>query len=193
MAPPVRTEIPLFTAGVNTRMIEVAGRVADGFLGHPLFGPRYYDDVVRPAIARGAARADRKAEHVQIAGLVICVVSDDEAQARREAAAQIAFYVAPRTYGTVVEVSGFAEAGVKIREAFAAPDFAAMAAAVPDAMVDAMSASGTPAQVAARLEEFGRHMDHVIVYPASFGMTEERSRQVTADLLKAAAHASSWT
>lgn len=50
-----------------------------------------------------------------------------------------------------------------------------------------MSASGTPDQVAAKLQEFGRHMDPVIVYPASFGMTEERSRQLTADLLKAAA------
>ena len=41
MTPPVRAEIPLFTAGVNTRMVEVAGRVADGFLGHPLFSPCY--------------------------------------------------------------------------------------------------------------------------------------------------------
>jgi hypothetical protein len=50
-----------------------------------------------------------------------------------------------------------------------------------------MSAAGTPAQVAAKLEEFGRHVDHVIVYPASFAMTDERSRQVTADLLPAGA------
>ena len=118
---------------------------------------------------------------------MICSVADDEIQARREAAAQIAFYAAPRTYGTVVDVAGFSEAGERIRTAFAARDFDAMAAAVPDAMVDAMSASGTPAQVAAKLSEFGRHIDHVIVYPASFGMTDERSRQVTADLLKAAA------
>ena len=38
----------------------------------------------------------------------------------------------------------------------------------------------------AKLKDFGRHIDYVIVYPASFGMTDERSRQVTADLLKAA-------
>ena len=186
MTPPVRVDIPLFTAGVNTRMVEVAGRVADGFLGHPLFSPRYYDDVVRPAIAAGAAKTGRDASRVQIAGLVICSVADDEVQARREAAAQIAFYAAPRTYGTVVDVAGFGEAGERIRAAFASRDFDAMAAAVPDAMVDAMSASGTPAQVGARLKEFGRHIDHVIVYPASFGMTDERSRQVTADLLEAA-------
>jgi alkanesulfonate monooxygenase SsuD/methylene tetrahydromethanopterin reductase-like flavin-dependent oxidoreductase (luciferase family) len=170
-------------------MVQVAGRVSDGFLGRPLFSPRYYDDVVRPAIAAGAAKTGREAKDVQVAGLVICSVAEDEAQARREAAAQIAFYAAPRTYGTVTEVAGFADAGERIREAFGSRDFDAMAAAVPDAMVDAMSASGTPAQVAAKLEEFGRHMDHVIVYPASFGMTAERSRQVTADLLTAGAPA----
>ncbi len=189
MEPPPRTGIPVFTAGVNTRMVEVAGRVSDGFLGHPLFSPRYYDDVVRPAIAAGAAKTGRDAGRVQVAGLVICSVAGDEAQARREAAAQIAFYAAPRTYGTVIEVAGFADAGERIRQAFGSRDFDAMAAAVPDAMVDAMSASGTPAQVAAKLEEFGRHMDHVIVYPASFGMSAERSRRVTADLLTAGAPA----
>jgi alkanesulfonate monooxygenase SsuD/methylene tetrahydromethanopterin reductase-like flavin-dependent oxidoreductase (luciferase family) len=187
MTPPVRTAIPLFTAGVNSRMVQVAGRVADGFIGHPLFGARYYDDVIRPAIEVGAAKAGREAKDVQIAGMVICSVSNDEEQARREAAAQIAFYAAPRTYGTVVDVSGFGAAGEQIRAAFASRDFDAMAAAVPDAMIDAMSAAGTPAQVAAKLEEFGRHVDHVIVYPASFAMTDERSRQVTADLLPAGA------
>jgi len=53
--PPVRADIPVFTAGVNSRMVEVAGRVADGFLGHPLFSPDYLDQAIRPAIARGAA------------------------------------------------------------------------------------------------------------------------------------------
>jgi hypothetical protein len=47
--------------------------------------------------------------------------------------------------------------------------------------------------VAAKLAEFGRAIDHVIVYPASFGMTDERSRQVTADLLKAGAPAKAAT
>jgi probable F420-dependent oxidoreductase len=187
MTAPVRTDIPLFTAGVNTRMVQVAGRVADGFIGHPLFAPSYYDDVVRPAIEAGAVRAGRDASRVEIAGLVICSVAQEEQQARREAAAQIGFYAAPRTYATVLDVAGFAGAGEQIREAFRSRDFDAMTAAVPDAMIDAMAAAGTPAQIAAKLAEFGRHIDHVIVYPASFGMTAERSRQLTAGLLAAGA------
>ena len=190
MTAPVRTDIPLFTAGVNTRMVQVAGRVADGFIGHPLFTPRYYDDVVRPAIEAGAARAGREASRVEIAALVICSVAHDEEQARREAAAQIAFYAAPRTYATAVDVAGFAAAGEQIRAAFRSREFDTMSAAVPDAMIDAMAAAGTPAQVAAKLTEFGRRVDHLIVYPASFGMTADRSRQVTADLLSAGAPSS---
>lgn len=40
-------DIPIYTAGVNPRTIESAGRVADGLLGHTLFGPRYIEEVVR--------------------------------------------------------------------------------------------------------------------------------------------------
>ena len=187
MAAPLRTEIPVFTAGVNRRMIEVAGRVGDGFIGHTLFTPAYFTEVVRPIIAAGADKTGRDASQVEIAAMVICSVSDDEEQARQEAAAQLAFYAAPRTYGTVVEAAGFAAAGEKIRAAFADHDIPAMIAAVPDEMVDAMTAAGTPKQVQAKLAEFGRHVDHVIVYPVSFGLTEERSRQVTTDLVAAGA------
>ena len=187
MTAPLRTEIPVFTAGVNQRMIEVAGRVGDGFIGHPLFTPAYFTEVVRPIIAAGADKTGRDATQVEIAAMVICSVSDDEEQARREAAAQLAFYAAPRTYGTVVEAAGFAAAGEKIRAALADPDNPAKIAAVPDEMVDAMTAAGTPKQVQAKLAEFGRHVDHVIVYPVSFGLTEERSRQVTTDLVAAGA------
>jgi len=96
--PPRRRLIPIFTAGVNPRMVEVAGRVADGFLGHPLFTADYADGVVRPALAAGADKAGRAVDDVETVAIVICAVDDDEDRARREAAAQIAFYAAPLTY-----------------------------------------------------------------------------------------------
>ncbi|HCT76431.1 MAG TPA: LLM class flavin-dependent oxidoreductase [Micromonosporaceae bacterium] len=180
---PVRERIPVFTAGVNARMIEVAGRVSDGFLGHPLFSPRYYDEVVRPSIAKGAAKTGRDPSTVETAAVLICSVADDEEQARREVAAQLAFYAAPKTYSGVLEMSGFAAAGEKIRAAFAARDFGAMAAAVPDEMVDAMAVAGPPAQVQAKLQQWSAAVDEVIMYPPSFGLTDERCGEVAAGLL----------
>src|ERR1700761_8013492 len=49
--PPTRDRIPIFTAGVNRRMIETAGRGSDGLVCHPTFSSRYVHEVVRPAIA----------------------------------------------------------------------------------------------------------------------------------------------
>src|SRR5204862_4413779 len=39
VAPPLRADVPVYLAGVNPRMIEAAGRVGDGLVGHPLFTP----------------------------------------------------------------------------------------------------------------------------------------------------------
>ena len=159
---------PVYTAGVNQRMIEVAGRVSDGFIGHPLFAGRYFDEVVRPSIAAGAAKAGRDPAAVRVAAMVICSVADDEEQARAEAAAQIAFYAAPRTYSTCVEVAGFGAAGGQIRQR-SLRDSTRWPRPFPTTMVYAMAAAGYAAQVAGKLTRLGRHVDHLIVYPASLG------------------------
>lgn len=185
--PPVRADIPVYTAGVNSRMVEVAGRVADGFLGHPLFAPTYLTEVVRPAIERGAAKGDRDPKQVAVCGVVICSVADDEEQARREVAGQLAFYSAPKAYGAVLEREGFGDAAGAIREAFAARDFDAMINAVPDAMIDALAVAGTPAQVAEQLKRYDGVLDHVIVYPPSFQLSAERCDELLNQLLQHAA------
>lgn len=186
---PVRPEIPVVTAGVNARMIEVAGRVGDGFLGHPLFTRRYLDEVVRPAIARGAEKGGRDASAVEICGVLICAVAEDEEQARREVAAQLAFYCAPKTYRGVLEIGGFAEAGERIRAAFGERDIEAMIAAVPSEMVDAMAVAGTPSQVRATLADLDASgaLDHVIVYPPSFQLSQQRCGELVDGLLEHAA------
>jgi probable F420-dependent oxidoreductase len=182
--PGVRDEIPVYTAGVNPRMIEVAGRVANGLLGHPLFSRGYVDDVVRPAIERGLHRADRTDDSIELVGVLICAIAENPELARREAAAQLAFYAAPKTYGPLLDASGFETAGETIRAAFANRDFDAMAAAVPEQMIDAMAAAGTAADVRARLDEAAQVFDHVVLYPPSFGLSEARCDELASALVR---------
>jgi probable F420-dependent oxidoreductase len=174
LAPPLRDHIPIFTAGVNPRMIEVAGRVADGLIGHPLFGLRYLEDVVRPSIAAGAERTGRNADDIAVAGMVLCAVHEDVEQARREAAAQIALYASAKTYERPLAVAGFARESAEIRDAFARQDFGAMVAATSDAMVDALSVTGTVEQVQAGLRRYDGLLDHVIAYAPTVDLTAER-------------------
>jgi probable F420-dependent oxidoreductase len=182
--PPTREQIPVFTAGVNARMIETAGRVADGLVCHPTFSSHYVHEVVGPAIARGAHRTGRDPGAVEIVGLLMCSVHEDEEVARREVAAQIAFYTAPRAYAPMLETSGFAAEGERIRKAFADRDADAMIDAVSDDMLDAIGVGGTADQVRAGIARRANDFDHVALYSPNFRMTTERVRQNMLDLVE---------
>lgn len=176
VAPP-RRDIPIVTAGVRPRMCETAGRVADGLAGHPLFTVKYVDEIVKPAIAKGAAHAGRDPKDVEIISMVMCAIHDDPQVARRELAQQIAFYSSVKTYDTVLDVNGFAKQGQAIREAFAQRDFATMFAAVSDEMIDTMGVAGTAAQVRDGLRRYEGALDHIMVYSPSIGISADRVRQ----------------
>ena len=130
-------------------MVEAAGRVADGLVGHPLFTPEYMAEVVRPALARGAARADRP-DDVPVAGYVVCAVAEREAQARREAAGQLAFYAVVRSFEPIFRLHGLEGEAAAIREAFHRGDVAGMAALVSDRMLETFAVFGTPEQARQR-------------------------------------------
>jgi probable F420-dependent oxidoreductase len=186
VAPPAR-DIPIYTAGANPRMIETAGRVADGLLGHTLFTTGYIEDVVLPAIHRGAEHAGRSASEVRIAGLVFAAVADDAEQARREVAAQIAFYASVKTYAPLLERTGFAAEGEAIREAFGRADVKAMVAAVSERMVDELAVAGTPGDVCDGLRRYEGLLDHAILYAPSFQLSAERVRESALGLIRACA------
>jgi probable F420-dependent oxidoreductase len=183
--PPLREAIPIFTAGVNARMIETAGRVSDGLICHPTITHRYLEEVARPAIHRGAEKTGRSPEDVLLKGVLICAIADDPEQARREAAAQIAFYVAPRSYGPVMEASGFGDEAAAIQAAFRAKDHDAMVAAVSPAMLDQMSAAGSVDDVRDQVAALEKRYDHAALYSPSFTLASERVRENTLALIEA--------
>jgi probable F420-dependent oxidoreductase len=186
LAAPVRA-IPIYTAGLNPRMIEAAGRVADGLLGHTLFSPRYIRQVVQPALERGALRSERDPSSVGFSTYTLAVADPDEERARREAAAMIAFYGSVKSYRSLFDVCGFGAEAAAIQSAFADRDPDAMVAAVTDEMVDEFACAGTPAQVRAGLRRFDGLVDEVALSPPSFRVSAERSGEILAGLIDACA------
>jgi probable F420-dependent oxidoreductase len=165
---PLRVDIPIYMAGVNARMIEAAGTVADGLVGHPLFTPEYVHQVVRPALARGAGRAGRE-RPPPVAGYVTCSVGEDREAARRAAAAVIAFNSTVKTYRTVHRISGFEREASAIRDAWARGDFAAMTGAVSEEMIDAIALAGTPDEVRQRFAERWEGVyERTLLWPPAF-------------------------
>jgi probable F420-dependent oxidoreductase len=183
LAAPARS-IPIYTAGVNPRMIETAGRVADGLLGHTLFSPRYIEEIVRPALERGAAHASRDPREIQVATYALTVVDADEERARRDAAAMIAFYGSVRSYGRLFDVCGFSAEAEAIQGAFRDQDVSAMIAAVSEDMVDEFALAGRPDQVRDGLSRFDGLVDEVVLSAPSFRISPERAGEILNGLIE---------
>ncbi len=170
-----RERIPVYVAGVNTGMIGVAGEVADGLVGHPLYSRRYLAEIVWPALRRGEEKAGRPANTAKIAGYVITAVHEDGALARREAKHQIAFYSTVRTYDPILNLHGWQQPAARIREAFHARDWPAMVDAVPDEMVEQIAVAGTPAECREQLHKWDGLIDEALLYSPTFFLPPERA------------------
>src|SRR5919109_3326772 len=106
-------EIPIYIAGVNTRLAALAGELCDGFHVHPFHSPEYVRRTVKPAIAEGAQKEGRGPEEVELATSVFVVTgeSNEEIGEQRERIrTQISFYASTPTYRTVLEAHGWEEA-----------------------------------------------------------------------------------
>jgi alkanesulfonate monooxygenase SsuD/methylene tetrahydromethanopterin reductase-like flavin-dependent oxidoreductase (luciferase family) len=164
----VRTEIPIYIAGVNRGMVRTAAAVGDGLVGHPIYTRKYIAEKVLPELEGSSC---------ELAQYVICSVSDDIDQARREARAQIAFYYTTRLYHSVLDVHGWRAIGEACAQAFRRGDFAAMSEAVPDELVDEIAIVGRPEEVRDRLRQWEGLTDHPLLYPPAVGASPERVRE----------------
>jgi probable F420-dependent oxidoreductase len=165
-------DVPVYLAAVNERMLEAAGRVADGVLGHPLTSPDYIRQVVRPAMERGAAAAGRNPSDVSLTNSVVLQLNDDRERARFEAALQVAFYATTRTYRPVLDLHGFGDLTAPLREAYARGDLGEMARiALP--MVDTYAVAGPEEECRERLAAFDGLVDRILLGGAWVGPDQE--------------------
>ena len=143
-------QIPIFIAGVNTGLARLAGEVADGFLVHPFHTVRYLREVLLPAITKGATKAGRRRQDVQIM-LTAFVVTDD--QERDFVRQQIAFYASTPSYRRVMALHGWEEVAERLSALAARGQWAEMPALISDEMLATFAVQAHPTELAAALRE----------------------------------------
>jgi probable F420-dependent oxidoreductase len=155
MEPPA--ELPrIYIAANGPRMTQLAGEIADGTLGY-FHSVEYVRDVVVPNVRAGAERAGRDLSEVEItAGFPSVVTRDDSGVELVKGQAMMfatALDSAP-AYAESVAAAGFADAAEEVRALVAAGDLRAAVRAVPDEMADALTLSGSPRNVRARIDAY---------------------------------------
>ncbi|HEX2741482.1 MAG TPA: TIGR03617 family F420-dependent LLM class oxidoreductase [Rubrobacter sp.] len=161
-------EIPVYIAGVNTRLARLAGEACDGFHVHPFHSPEYVRRTVKPAISEGAGEAGRDPEEVVLAtsAFVIAAQNEEEAAEQRESVrAQISFYASTPTYRTVLEAHGWEEVGERLGTMAREKKWREMPDLVTDEMLAAFAVEAAPDEIGGALKErYEGLIDRVALY-----------------------------
>lgn len=167
--------IPIYVAGVNPIMTAVAGEVADGFAAHMFCTPSYLDGVIRPALARGAARANREAPPV----LMPLVVGRD----RASLALQMTTYTVP-AYRRVLDESGLAAEADAILTAIANRRRTEAAAIIEGRCLDQLGVAVLE-DLPERMRLWSGHADAVGLTVPWYGLDRDAQVALFRDLLRA--------
>lgn len=149
-------DVPIFIGATGDQMLELGGEIADGVLMNYLVSPQYNERAVA-RIAAGARKAGRSLEDVDRPQLVVVSMDEDRAKALDNARELVTQYLGQQPH--IMQASGVDDdllneinsvltwpaTEEQIREAMKL---------VPDAVVQLITASGTPDEVRAKVQEY---------------------------------------
>jgi len=104
--------IPIYIAGVGAPLCRLGGETADGFHVHSFHTVKYLQEVVRPSIEEGAAKANRTINDVSLSCALFVVTGHNEEAKQKNMIAiksQIAFYASTPSYRKVMEMHGWGD------------------------------------------------------------------------------------
>lgn len=148
---PRRPAVPIYVAALGPKNLELAGQMADGWLG-VYIAPRHLDQIRRP-LAAGAARAGRTLGEIDIAAYVLSCVTEDRHVARTITRQHIAYYVGGMGtfYAELMKRYGWAEVTARVQERWRQGDRAGAAALISDEILDELAIVGEPDECRAKL------------------------------------------
>jgi F420-dependent oxidoreductase-like protein len=155
---PVREEIPVYLAAVGPKNLELAGRIADGWLA-VFFSPQFAADQLG-AIEAGRKQAGKELAGFDVVPTVPIVVHDDIEQAAELVRWYAALYIGgmgsreQNFYNQLACRMGFADDAARVQELYLAREHRNAAAAVPLEFIDATSLLGPVDRIAERMKEY---------------------------------------
>ncbi|TAM87102.1 MAG: LLM class flavin-dependent oxidoreductase [Jatrophihabitans sp.] len=172
-----RPDIPVYLAAMGPATMRLTGEIADGWISHELVSPRYVTERVRPDLATGAARTGRDPDRIDLVASVLCAVDSDAARAKRWMSGTVGFYASVRTFADFWMFHGFTDEHHAVVEQLRGGHTSdELGVFVPDDMIDAVTAAGTPDDGLARISEYDGLVDSVKLTPPTHGIDAATTR-----------------
>jgi 5,10-methylenetetrahydromethanopterin reductase len=161
--------IPIMIGATGDQMMELAGEIADGAILNYCV-PLEYNDRALELLANGAKKAGRSLDQIDRPQLVVCSVNEDHDKAIDESKMLLCQYLAqqphiakasnvsPDIIAEIQSILGWPATKEQINKA---KHF------VPDELISSVTASGTPSEAQACVQEYINHgATCPILYPA---------------------------
>ena len=149
-------DVPIYIGATGMQMMELTGEIADGVVLNYLVSPSYNIGALE-ALALGAAKAGRTLDDIDRPQLVVCSVDDDRQAALDAARLLVTQYLGQQPH--IMKASGVPqelldEIGAVLTWPATHDQVVAASKLVPDEIVQMITASGTPDEVRAKVDEY---------------------------------------
>lgn len=160
----------VWMGGVNSRLLELAGAVADGFVTHPTNShPRYLAEICRPGLESGARTAARSIVDVEVVTgtqWIIGRTPADLRERREHNRRLLAFLYSTPAYERTLELFGWSDLAPRLRSLIREARWNDLADLVTDEVIDTLVPQATYDELAdVATEWFGGLSDGVLVAP----------------------------
>jgi 5,10-methylenetetrahydromethanopterin reductase len=151
--------VPIYIGATGLKMMELTGEIADGVVLNYCVPPEYSQEALE-ALKTGAQRAGRRWEDLDRPQLVVCSVDPDRAKALDTTRELLTQYLAQQPH--IAHASGVApEIVAQIQAILGWPatheQIQRAKHLVPDELLQRITASGTPDEARAKVDEYRRN------------------------------------
>ena len=151
--------VPIFIGATGDQMMELTGEIADGVVLNYCVAPEYNEKALE-LLARGAKKAGRSLDDIDRPQLVVCSVDHDHDRAIDTTRELLTQYLAQQPH--IAKASGVSDEVVQeIQSILGWPatheQIRRAKHLVPESLIDRITASGTPEEARAKVEEYRKH------------------------------------
>ncbi|GAB4404795.1 MAG: LLM class flavin-dependent oxidoreductase [Anaerolineales bacterium] len=160
--------VPIMIGATGDKMMELTGEIADGAVLNYCVPPEYNDNALE-LLERGARKAGRSLEEIDRPQLIVCSVAETHAEAIDHTRTLLCQYLAQQPH--IAKASGVSEEVVhEIQSILGWPatkeQIERAKHLVPEDLIHRITASGTPAEARAKVDEYRkRGCTCPILYP----------------------------
>jgi F420-dependent oxidoreductase-like protein len=168
---PIRNEIPVFVGAIGRKSVEMAAEICDGWI--PIFfSPDAFDETWGEHLEAGFAKGGRSRDDLEVSPSIQVAIDGDLETARSVVRAGLLLYLGgmgsreTNFYVDLTHRFGFGEVADEVQSLYLDGKREDAYNAIPDELVNATSLIGSEAEVAERLDSFGKiGVDRLICSP----------------------------